>query len=42
MTHTYRADDFTGRDEQMSALASKLRQPEKHVRVAIVGLGGIG
>ncbi|KAL8928060.1 MAG: hypothetical protein Q9172_001115 [Xanthocarpia lactea] len=36
------ADDFTGRGEQMSTLSSKLDQPGKHVRVAIVGLGGIG
>ncbi|KAL8654425.1 MAG: hypothetical protein Q9226_003438 [Calogaya cf. arnoldii] len=36
------ADDFTGREEQMSILSSKLSQQGKHVRVAIVGLGGIG
>ncbi|KAL8725609.1 MAG: hypothetical protein Q9166_007244 [cf. Caloplaca sp. 2 TL-2023] len=36
------AEDFTGREEQMSALDSKLPQSERHVRVAIVGLGGIG
>ncbi|KAL8852521.1 MAG: hypothetical protein Q9221_002645 [Calogaya cf. arnoldii] len=36
------AEDFTGREEQMSLLSSKLSQQGKHVRVAIVGLGGIG
>ncbi|KAL8801772.1 MAG: hypothetical protein Q9182_004244 [Xanthomendoza sp. 2 TL-2023] len=36
------AEDFTGREEQMSALASKFSQSEEHVRVAVVGLGGIG
>ncbi|KAL8670313.1 MAG: hypothetical protein Q9168_005144, partial [Polycauliona sp. 1 TL-2023] len=36
------AEDFTGREEQMDILTSKLNQSGKHVRVAIVGLGGIG
>ncbi|KAI4234746.1 MAG: hypothetical protein LQ349_003598 [Xanthoria aureola] len=36
------AEDFTGREEQLSDLSSKLSQPGKHTRVAIVGLGGIG
>ncbi|KAL8893195.1 MAG: hypothetical protein Q9192_005507 [Flavoplaca navasiana] len=36
------AEDFTGRQEEMSSLTSKLSQPNKHNRVAVVGLGGIG
>ncbi|KAL8997396.1 MAG: hypothetical protein Q9169_003327 [Polycauliona sp. 2 TL-2023] len=36
------AEDFTGREEQMDILTSKLSQPGKHVRVAVFGLGGIG
>ncbi|KAI4270298.1 MAG: hypothetical protein LQ337_006761 [Flavoplaca oasis] len=36
------AEDFIGRHEQMSSLTSILSQPNKHHRVAVVGLGGIG
>ncbi|KAL9639812.1 MAG: hypothetical protein Q9204_000952 [Flavoplaca sp. TL-2023a] len=36
------AEDFTGRQEEISSLTSKLSQSNKHNRVAVVGLGGIG
>ncbi|KAL8834966.1 MAG: hypothetical protein Q9176_007194 [Flavoplaca citrina] len=36
------AEDFTGRQKEMSSLTSKLSRPNKHIRVAVVGLGGIG
>ena len=36
------ADDFTGRETQLGFLASTLCQPERHARVAVVGLGRIG
>ncbi|KAL8676497.1 MAG: hypothetical protein Q9186_006992 [Xanthomendoza sp. 1 TL-2023] len=36
------AEDFTGREEEINVLSSKFSHSEKHVRVAVVGLGGIG
>ena len=36
------AEDFTGREAQLELLNSKLSHAGKHVRVALVGLGGIG
>ncbi|KAI4262142.1 MAG: hypothetical protein L6R42_002673 [Xanthoria sp. 1 TBL-2021] len=36
------AEDFTGREEQLSDVSSKLSQTGKHNRVAVVGLGGVG
>ena len=36
------AEDFTGREAQLELLNSKLFHTGKHVRVALVGLGGIG
>ena len=35
-------EHFTGREEVLSAIISKLDQPRKYPRVSIVGLGGIG
>ena len=37
-----RADDFTGRNDELEFLSTRLCQPDKHTRVAVVGLGGIG
>lgn len=36
------SEDFVGRKEVLADLESKLCLPEKHCRVALVGLGGIG
>ena len=36
------AEDFTGRKAQMEVLNSKLCHTDKHARIALVGLGGIG
>lgn len=36
------SDDFVGRKEVLADLESKLCLPEKHCRIALVGLGGIG
>ena len=39
---TLSSSDFVGREETMADLAIKLCLPEKHCRVAVVGLGGVG
>lgn len=36
------SEDFVGRKEVLADLESRLCLPEKHCRVALVGLGGIG
>ena len=36
------SDDFTGRDEVMAYLDSRLCLEDQHSRVALVGLGGMG
>ncbi|KAG7007356.1 p-loop containing nucleoside triphosphate hydrolase [Physcia stellaris] len=36
------ADQFTGREAELQCLDSKLRRNDKHARVAIAGLGGLG
>jgi polynucleotide 5'-kinase involved in rRNA processing len=36
------SDDFSGRQEIMTQLEKALSESDKHCRVAIVGLGGVG
>ncbi len=36
------SDNFTGRDEIMGTLGTKLCQTGRHSRIALVGLGGVG
>ena len=35
-------EEFTGREEYISCVENLLCQPNKHTRVALYGLGGIG
>ena len=39
---TLSSNEFVGREEIMADLTSRLCLPEKHCRVAVVGLGGVG
>ena len=39
---TLSSNEFVGREETMTDLASKLCLPATHCRVAVVGLGGVG
>ncbi len=39
---TLSSNEFVGREETMADLAIRVCLPEKHCRVAVVGLGGVG